>query len=99
MHVNHFATAEYWEGIMSETIVRDKLTKQAKWIKIPNRRNEPLDCEVGNLFVLRLSKANLLSITEDLMKISEKAKQGTLFDQPKDQPQLPKRNWATGWNK
>jgi phage terminase large subunit GpA-like protein len=99
MHVNHFATADYFEGLISETIVRDKITKQAKWVKIPNRRNEQLDCEVGNLFVLRLSKANLLSIMEDLMKIADRAKQGTLFEQPKDQPEPRRGNWANSWNK
>lgn len=96
MHFNHFATAEYFEGLFSETIVRDKSTGQAKWIKT-FERNEPLDGEVGNLFVLRLSRANLLNITEDLMKLADKAKQGNLFSEQQEQKPPQRQSWVDSW--
>ena len=76
---------------------RDKITKIAKWVPLPNRRNEDLDCEVGNLFLVRLTKPNLLKITEDLMQKASKLSEGTLFDKPKEQPPTRAENWVNKW--
>jgi len=94
MHFNHYADAEYFEGLISETLIRDRITKVSKWVPLPGRRQENLDCEVGNLFLVRVTKPNLLKITEDLMQKANKLSEGTLFDQPK----LPKKkNWVTDY--
>lgn len=100
LHFNHYADMEFFEGLVSETLIRDKITKVSKWVPIPGRRNEDLDCYVGNLFLVRVTKANLAKIMADLNAKAEKLKEGTLFDQPKQQIQQPaqrKNNWATGW--
>jgi phage terminase large subunit GpA-like protein len=98
LHFNHFADAEFFEGLISETLIRDKITKISKWVPIPNRRNEDLDCYVGNLFLVRVTKPNLVKITEDLKQKSEKMKEGTLFDQPKEpSAKQPGSNWVNKW--
>lgn len=98
LHFNHYADAEFFEGLVSETLIRDKFTKISKWVQIPGRRNEDLDCYVGNLFLVRVTKANLVKIMEDLMQKANKLSEGTLFDQPK-QPvqQVPRNNWTNKW--
>lgn len=95
LHFNYYADAEYFEGLISETLIRDRITKISKWVTIPNRRNEDLDCEVGNLFLVRVTKPNLVKITEDLMQKANKHKEGTLFDQQKEEKQIPRDNWVT----
>lgn len=100
MHFNYFADAEFFEGLVSETLVRDKLTKISKWIQIPGRRNEDLDCYVGNLFLVRVTKANLIKIMEDLTAKADKLKEGTLFDkQTPSSAEVPKNktNWVNKW--
>ncbi len=103
LHFNHYADSEYFEGLISETLIRDKITKISKWVRLPNRRNEDLDCEVGNLFLIRIAapkKMNLIKITEDLMQKSNKLKEGTLFDQKQEELQPQRRtNWVRDWNK
>lgn len=98
LHFNYQADPDFFEGLISETLVRNKITKVSEWVPIPGRRNEDLDCYVGNLFLVRITKANLVKIMEDLTIKAEKLKEGTLFDQPKQQTTVVnKNNWATGW--
>lgn len=95
MHFNYFATSDYFKGLLSEGIEMDRRTKVLHFVKT-FERNEPLDCEVGNLFLLRLSRANLIKLTEDINKKSEQLKQGSLFEEKTDQP--TRKNWAVdGW--
>lgn len=100
MHFNLYADPDYFQGLLSEALEIDRVTKIPKWVKV-FERNEPLDCEVGNLFLLRLTRANLLKIMENLTAIAEKQKEGTLFDKKQnDNYQRPSTNWAVdGWKK
>lgn len=99
LHFNYFADAEYFEGLISETLIRDKITRISKWIPLPNRRNEDLDCEVGNLFLVRVTKPNLIKITEDLNQKANKLKEGTLFEQHAEEvnPKPRQNNWVNKW--
>jgi phage terminase large subunit GpA-like protein len=102
-HFNHFCDADYFEQLTGEKQVMRKIQglHVPVWEEIPNRRHEVLDCEVGNLAVLRISKQNLIKIAEDLKSKATQLKQGTLFDQPKtetkQQQPLIKKNWTNNW--
>lgn len=99
-HFNHHGTKDYFDEIYSEMLQIDPLTKQRVYVPVPGKRHESLDCKVGNLFLLRLSKANLLNIYEDLLKAADKLKQGNLFsEQQPTQPAMPNSNWVNSWNK
>lgn len=106
MHFNQCCDADYFEQLVSEKQVMKKVQGLyvPAWEEIPNRRHEDLDCEVGNLAVLRISRQNLSKIYDDLKTKSAKLKEGTLFDQPKakqqsESPTNRGENFATSWKK
>jgi hypothetical protein len=48
--------------------------------------------------LVRVTKPNLVKITEDLKQKSEKMKEGTLFDQPKEpSAKQSVSNWVNKW--
>ena len=102
MHFNHYADLEYFQCLTAEKPVK-KLVKGAyvtSWEPIPGRENHDLDVEVENLAALRISKANLIKIMEDLIRKSEQLKEGSLFEQPKVEPiQTNNKNWVNDWKR
>lgn len=104
LHFNqYYCDHEYFEELTSEKyIVRlQNGIHVPAWELLPGRRNEDLDCKVGNLAVLRIVKANLPKIMESMKQIVEQLKQGSLFDkqQQSEPANSNRRNFATDWNK
>ena len=74
-HFNQECTMDYFDQLLSE---RKKLRKDKRgyeWILLPGRRNEALDCKVGNLAIFKKFNANLPRYAELLKTQMEVWKQ------------------------
>ena len=104
MHFHSCADITYIQGLLSEKKVLKRVNGLhiPVWEPVPGQANEPLDCEVENLFAFRISKANLIKMNESMKELSTRLAQGTLFDKSKEEEKgTHKENdgWVNKWKK
>ena len=82
-HFNQECTMDYFDQLLSE---RKKLRRDKRgfeWVLLPGRRNEALDCKVGNLAIFKKFNANLPRYAE-MLKAQIEVWKETKNDQPKE---------------